>query len=507
LGTSTAIEAKEYFKQLKDNRIHYSFDSSIDSSVIERTFEKDKTDERKEWITNYINKPLEVDYKQKTIPINYFIDRELVQFSVYDGIRSIPNIMDGFKPSQRKVLFGSLKKKLFIKSDGSGQIKVAQLSGYVSEVSGYHHGEVSLQGTIVKMAQDFVGSGNINLFVPEGNFGSRLLGGEDAASARYIFTYLKSVVKTIFNETDNQLLKYLDSEGDPIEPEYYMPIIPMILVNGSVGLGTGWSTNIPCFNAFEIIDNLKRLINGQETVEMNPYYRGFKGIIEKLDFNSWKTSGTIEQINDYTVRVTELPVGMWKQDFKEYLDTLIDSSKVKSVNIKGDTNEINYLITFSEPIEDDLVKLLKLEKKISGNNMVAFNEHHKIVRYDSVEDIMWSFYKVRLAFYNTRRTYLIDEITRKLKVNSEKLRFIKLVINDQLIVFKRKKVEIINDLQSNGFENTSELSTMSIDKFTTEEIEKLEQLIVVLNNELIILNSKSAKDIWIEDLNELEKQL
>ena len=184
-----------------------------------------------------------------------FIDKELILFSRYDNTRSSPCVIDGFKPSQRKVLYGAFKRKL------TSEIKVIQFSGYVSEHTAYHHGEASLNGTIISMAQDFVGSNNVNLLVPSGQFGSRLLGGKDAASPRYIYTYLSPITRLIFKEEDDALCRYLVDEGQRIEPDYYLPIIPMVLVNGSEGIGTGYSTTIPNYNPVDIVNYIKSKLN------------------------------------------------------------------------------------------------------------------------------------------------------------------------------------------------------------------------------------------------------
>jgi DNA topoisomerase-2 len=253
LGTSTAQEAKSYFTNLAKQTITYNMDEFTETDLI-KAFKKGFEDNRKEWIKENTGKNNNLDFTVIKQSFSQFVNNELINFSIADLERSIPNLIDGFKPSQRKVLYGCIKKGLY------NDIKVAQLSGYISEHTSYHHGEVSLQGTIINMAQDFVGSNNINLLFPSGQFGTRLQGGKDAGSPRYIFTHLMPVTKVLFNEHDNKLLDYLDDDGVTIEPKYYIPVIPLLLVNGSEGIGTGYSTNIPCYNPDEIISNLKILI-------------------------------------------------------------------------------------------------------------------------------------------------------------------------------------------------------------------------------------------------------
>ena len=185
--------------------------------------------------------------------------------------------MDGLKISLRKILFSTFKRRL------TSEIKVAQLSGYVSEHSGYHHGEASLNGGIIGMAQNFVGSNNINLLVPNGQFGTRLAGGKDSASERYIFTLLNTITRHIFPEHDDAILEYLDDDGQSVEPIYYVPIIPMILINGS-GIGTGFSSKVLPYKPTDIIEWLEHKIRTNEGsgVEFVPYYHGFKGSIMKI---------------------------------------------------------------------------------------------------------------------------------------------------------------------------------------------------------------------------------
>ena len=142
-----------------------------------------------------------MDYSVERMLVSEFITKELVLFSVADNVRSIPSVLDGLKPAQRKVLYACFKRNL------KGDIKVAQLAGYVSEHAAYHHGEASLTSTMVGMAQNFTGSNNLNLLVPSGQFGTRANGGKDAASARYIFTRLSPATRRLFHPDDDALLR------------------------------------------------------------------------------------------------------------------------------------------------------------------------------------------------------------------------------------------------------------------------------------------------------------
>lgn len=225
----------------------------MEGDLIDMAFAKKRVDERKEWLKNF-QKGTYVDYGVEKMSYDNFINKELILFSVADNQRSIPCFVDGLKPSQRKVLFSCFKRNL------RKEIKVAQLAGYVAEHSAYHHGEASLNSTIVGMAQNFVGSNNVNFLYPSGQFGTRIMGGKDASSARYVFTRLETVTRAIFHPDDEPLLNYLDEDGQVIEPDYYVPVIPTVLINGSDGIGTGWSSAVPNYSPYDIIENLRTRI-------------------------------------------------------------------------------------------------------------------------------------------------------------------------------------------------------------------------------------------------------
>ena len=251
---------------------------STGAGLIEMAFSKSKVDDRKRWL-NSLEKDTFVNYsvaQKKGINYSDFINRELVLFSQCDNVRSIPHIIDGFKPSQRKVLYACFKKKL------KNEIKVAQLAGYIGEHSAYHHGEMSLTGAIIGMAQSYCGSNNVNLLYPSGQFGTRRMGGKDHASARYIFTRLEKIARAIFHPDDDPLLNYLNDDGMSIEPEYYMPVIPLVLVNGSDGIGTGWSSTIQNHDPRDVISNIRKMINREEPTDMHPHFSGYTGEVSKL---------------------------------------------------------------------------------------------------------------------------------------------------------------------------------------------------------------------------------
>lgn len=280
------------------------------------------------WLSNYNPESILQLEPPTTITIKEFVHQELIHFSNYDNIRSIPSISDGFKPSQRKVLYACLKRNLF------NELKVAQLAAAVAEISAYHHGEQSLVATIINMAQNFVGSNNLNLLVPQGQLGTRLMGGKDHSSARYIYTYLENWVNKIFNKIDSELLEYLDDDGMTIEPKYYLPIVPLILINGAEGIGTGFSTFIPNYNPIDIINSLINKLEGKANkIKLVPWYKNFKGKIIKYDDNTWISTGLLSiDEKRCDLNITELPIKLWTNDYKEFLEELIYEKKMDYLN-------------------------------------------------------------------------------------------------------------------------------------------------------------------------------
>lgn len=508
LGTSNATEAKEYFKNM--NLVKYVFSEDSDKSL-ELAFNKKKADERKTWLSTYDSSSI---IEEKSVTYTEFINKELIHFSVYDVKRSIPSLVDGFKPSQRKILFSCFKRNL------KEEIKVSQLSGYVSEHAGYHHGEASLQGAIINMAQNFVGSNNINLLKPNGMFGSRRMGGKDASESRYIFTQLNEITLKIFRKEDSDMLNYLNDDGFKVEPEYYLPILPIILINGACGIGTGFSTNIPCYNPKDIIDNLKILINGKgnsELIKLTPWYRGFTGKIEQIDNNTYVSKGIFKKEKENKIRITELPVGSWTADYKEFLDTYTrNNPKILKDYESQYTNESVDFILYFQPGEyekfktiDDFEKEFKLvNKNINTNNMHLFDCNNKITKYTSVDKIIKDFYDIRYKSYVIRKSKYIEYRKQENNKLNEKIRFIRGVISGTIPIMNSPKSETLKKLNSMSFvkecDSFNYLLNMPIYSLTQEKVNELTSEGIKLQKEINDYINTSIETIWIRELEEVE---
>ena len=534
MGTSTDKEAKEAFIDFEKNIISYVWnnvqiidetDSELevktedldDSEISEDSedgisdsctksinlaFAKSQSHQRKVWLQSYDRENI-IENNIKRVPIYDFINKDLIHFSNYDNIRSIPSI-DGFKPSQRKIIYGSFLKNLI-----KQEVKVTQLAGWVSDKSEYHHGEASLQGAIINMAQDYVGSNNLNLLTPNGNFGTRRTGGKDASSPRYIFTQFNKLVPFIFRKEDNHILNYIDEEGVTVEPEVYAPIIPMVLINGCEGIGTGFSTKIPCFNPLDIIKNISNLLEGKDLKEMFPWYSGFTGRIIKLDDNTYQSIGKYTHVNSNTIHVSELPVGTWTQNYKDELESLIvdDTGKPTArkfltgyINHSGNTN-VDFTIKFAPTVLQKLIKnneiekKLKLQKTIKITNMHLYNETGTIIKFNDINEILQSYYIFRLKMYELRKEYYMRYLQLQMDIAKYRVMFIEYIFKKKIVLQNKKRDDVIKKLEHYKFPRLATnvnaedklksyeyLTEMSLFTLTFEKIEELKVKIQLFKN-------------------------
>ena len=497
LGTSTGKEFREYFEHKKIVEIEVGEKDTEDMDML---FNKKKAEQRKEWLTNY-DRESHLDTSLTHITLGNFIHKEVIHFSKYDCDRSIPNLMDGLKVSQRKILFSAFEKNLV------NEIKVAQFSGYVSEHSGYHHGEASLNGAIVHMAQDFVGSNNINLLMPNGQFGTRLQGGKDSASERYIFTKLNILTRFIFKKTDDAILKYLDDDGTPVEPIFYVPIIPMVLVNGAEGIGTGFSTKIPCFNPKDLIQYIRDVITHKTpNTNLVPYYKGFKGTIEVENDTRFITKGKYSQSKN-KIDITELPIGTWNEDYIIFLEKLVEDGTIKDYKDLSTDKNVNIQIVTSN--EFDVEKTLKLTTTLSISNMNLFNEKEKLTHYTKAHEIIDDFILKRIGYYEKRKQHIIGVLERELVLLQNKYKYIQQVLDGSIDLRKKTIEQIYAILTSFSYvkieDSYNYLIKMSMDSVSIENVETLKKQFDSKQKELDIIKKTTVEESWLNELNDLEK--
>lgn len=566
LGTSTSAEGRTYFSSLQRHRKPFIWGGSLDGSTIDMAFNKDRVEDRKAWISSSsafgtqsstidstANNSSSSVSSSSSLPSSYhpaqqsfvefesisfgaFINQELIEFSLADLVRSIPSVLDGLKPSQRKVLWACFKRaganrtvKLSptttddydgpddamvgssassSESDPSAissaisassasvgsEIKVAQLAGYVAEHTAYHHGEASLTATIVAMAQDFVGSNNLNLLQPLGQFGTRLQGGKDAASARYIFTKLSPLARLLFPSADDDLILRRDDDGQLVEPVTFLPIIPLVLVNGASGIGTGWSTGVPMYHPLRVTDAIvaaldrgwhqvseteSSLTTMSPPFELLPWWRGFRGEIDARSGDDGYVTHGIATIEEgeasegagVSVRIRELPIGRWTEDYKTFLQGLVHDNVLKSFREYHTESSIDFKLQLAPEaidklalnsgawsgarVEESLRRFFKLSSSLSTRNMHLFDVNGRIRRYTSPWGIVQDFMPPRGAAYAARRIKLEGSYSEQLLRAQARARFLSDVVSGRLILNRRPRGDLEAELWSRGYPTSS----------------------------------------------------
>ena len=537
LGTSSSAEAREYFGRHR-REVAYEFGAGCDEAL-RLAFDKSRSDDRKAWLGRY-DAARVLDATRPRVPFADFVHRELVHFSQYDVHRSIPSATDGLKPSQRKVLFACLKRKL------TQEIKVAQLAGYVSEHAAYHHGEVSLHGAIVNMAQEFVGSNNLALLAPCGQFGSRLQGGSDAASPRYIFTRLSALAPLVFPAADLPLLAPLEDDGLKIEPARYVPVIPMVLVNGAKGIGTGWSTDVPPHNPVDVIARVRGWIaasggadesdgsGGDDVAEpppaLEPWFRGFRGVVERVDAQTFLTRGRCQLEGGRQVRVTELPIGLWTEAYKASLEKLIAKGRLGIVDFEDRSTHtrVDILLMFEtaerlealRPREDPdgfQRKLGLVSKKRCGyTNMHLFAADGRIRKFGSAAEIVGDFCAARLGLYRRRHAHELAILVAKRDLADEKRRFVEEVVAGTITLRDKPIADLETELEARGYDPAKgpppatgagrfrHLHGMPLSALTRERIGALRDECVAAETARAELEGTTPVEVWTRELDALE---
>ena len=382
-------------------------------------------------------------------------------------------------------------------------MKVAQLAAMVAEYTSYHHGEVSLADTIVKLAHDFTGSNNINLLHPAGQFGTRLMGGKDASQTRYIFTHLTKQAREIFDPLDDPVLKYLEDDGKPIEPDAYVPRLPMVLINGTEGIGTGFSTFVPSYNPDDIKENILRALEGKPLKKMAPWFKGFKGKVYSSETEgSWVTEGVYQRMGGDRYKVTELPPGRWTHDYKEHLESLVDKKIIDNFKNNSTTETVDFEISGYDG--KDIMKDLKMTKAVHTTNMHLFHPTKGIHKYESPEAILVDFIEIRMDLYKKRKAHMIKSMTAEVELLTNKSNFIQMVVDDKIVIFKRKKADLEKELEAKKFMKVDGSYNYLLDiktyQYTLEAIAKMNDDVGTIQSKLKSLTKLTIVDMWKGDI-------
>lgn len=555
LGTSTDKEIYEWFTTPVE--VDYLMDDHANESI-DLVFHKDRSNDRKKWLNTHNTHDNEPECSKvkgvEQMPITTFVNTELIEYSVESNTRCVPSVIDGYKDVQRKVMWAALKTL-------RGETKVAQFGAEAAKISEYTHGEQSIANAIVAMAQSFIGSNNLPLLAEIGQFGSRLLGGKDAASSRYIFTDLNALARKVFRDEDSPVLTYRKVDDAEVEPEFYVPIVPLLLINGTEGIGTGYSSTVPQHDPIDLIGRIKKWLAGTTISDLEskspilPWYRGFKGTIAKNPDPKFKGkqivyTGKFEEMYSTTAkkserigyRITELPIGTWTQPYvdklkKYFLDESrkwIKTHKDISTGPSATDGNIDIEITSKYAFTEDQ---LMLKSTSSTNNMVAFNREGKIVRYATQSDILEEFCEVRLDYYKKRIARRITDLRAELPEIASKIKFIEEVLEDVELLkqteeelfeyfhatgdYYCKKVEINSRKQTISIEDADDsndsndgaissevargykyLTDMPVRSMTVKKLAELKAKYQKIKDEIDYLEKAKPADIWIKELDE-----
>jgi DNA topoisomerase-2 len=589
LGTSTKDEAMDYFKTL--NLVEYverprtsiqtffgaasagaggaaavvlpagppagAFEET--TTLFTNMFSKDRTDYRKEWVMSF-NPDDFLDPKRREVTLTDFIHKEYKQHADDNLRRTTPSVVDGLKPGQRKILFGCFKEGL---DNPKKEMKVAQLGAAVAKETQYHHGEQSLMASIVNMAQNFVGSNNLNLLEPLGQFGTRLEGGADAASPRYIFTRISTEATYVFRTEDNPILEYLEEDGQSIEPVEYLPIIPMVLVNGAEGIGTGFSTKLPPTHPMFVISNVRAMVQAHGSTDglsrYLPYWNKFHGRVwTDVADGKFVVEGTCEPEGHGRYHITELPIGVWSTPYKAHLEDLQTQGKIVEfewlvdderidvhVQLPQAVAELSGIDALSHALEleagdraavatekkrkavsdaadfshEDLERMLKLKAKVSINNVHLYTtgKASHIKKYGTIAEVYSDFYVARHAGYVKRKQYILSNLERDLRVAQARATFIQAKLDGRLVLENRPDEDVDADLASMGLPLGHELGisatgydyllNMPLKSLTRTKVADLNATVEKLNHKIAVTRATTVEHMWLEELRELECKL
>lgn len=504
LGTTKPSDVPDTFG-LK--MIEYKQDDRT-SSHMQKAFDKKYAGDRKQWLAEYnpsaSSFSLDNTGNTSDMSITHFVNDELIKYSHADCARSIPNGIDGLKESQRKVLFSVMKRSL---SYNGKSLKVAQLAGYTAEHSNYHHGEKNLFDTIIGMANEFPGTNNIPLLYRDGMFGTRLEGAHDAADGRYIFTKMEMLTELIFRTEDEPILTQVNDDGDFVQPEFYIPILPMMLINGCIaGIGTGWSSTVPCYNPLTIVEAIKAWLKNKKEPsypDLKPWYRGFTGGVESCGDGKFATTGIIQKGDKGCHHIVELPVGVWTNKFKDTLDELRLAKKIKNLKNYSTPDKVHFVFNDDKGFNAS-TDSLKMVSFVNTNNLVMFDRDCKLKKYESVEDVITNFCIVRYEYYGKRKQHQLGILNRNLGRLKNKERFVTEVIQKKIPLMTYTQSQLVSTLKKRRYqtENNSYdyLLNIPVSGFTTDRLAKLTSEIKTLLGTKAALEKTTASKMWLSEL-------
>lgn len=437
-----------------------------------------------------------------TIELSDFLSNEYVDFSSYDLVRKIASYVDGQKNASRKILHTVRENNI------NSFVKVANLGPKVQDFTQYLHG--SLEGTIVNVTADYVGSGNnIPMLQGDGNFGSAFIPAN--AATRYIFARQNEVIKNIYTKDDTVLLEEQYFEGDKIEPKYYVPTLPMLAINGSEGISIGFAQKILPRDPKEIIKWVTQKASGKRiTANLTPYWNGMTCTVEQgEESNKWVIKGSFTRNSTTKITIDSLPIGYDLKAYQNVLDKLVEDKVIKDYDDLSDNDifkfEISCTREFSSKSDDKLMEVFKLIKRVS-ENYTCIDRNNKIVVFNDIKEILNAWYEVRLEYNQKRKDYILDKLKTEMLEMAAKRAFIMGVVNEDIELRNRTEEQIFSDAIK--YSETLEpylpkLINLPMRMLTTAEINKLQDQLKAKKAERDLWEAKTFEEITLDDVKEI----
>ena len=444
------------------------------------------------------------------IKISEFIDTKYKSYSKYVLTqRAIPSIRDGMKPVVRRVLW-------IAQNSAKDYIKVSSLAGYTMPI--HPHGNTAIEGAIGTITQDFCGANNFPLLQGKGTFGGKILGpGNGIGASRYVSVKLNDFTKKIIFKDLELINEIPNYDGESTEPENFLPLIPLILLNGTSGIAIGFACECQPYNLKDIITYQKNILNEKKksNLQLKPYYKGFHGeIIWDAELQKYKSIGKFKRESEF-LRITELPIGYNRESFVKHLDNLIDKDKIKDYEDYS-KEEYDFRIyfktrkTMQEIKDEDIVSLFKLTSNLN-ENITLLDSNGKLKIYESVSHVIEEFTKWRFSFFKKRYEYYYNKLNEDNERKKETLKFILFVLKENFLdKMKVRSNKEIKEILKDKFNDLDYLLSLPVSSFSQEKIKDLsekikENTLTLTKYSNIINNEDRQKEIYIKELNEIEK--
>jgi len=511
LGTSTVKDAKDIFRRLQSHTLGFEWDPAAEARMI-AFFDDKQADERKRILTEDYSIDLTIDFAASSLKVTDFLQKDLIHYSMYSNFRGIASAIDGLTPSRRKAIY------YFLSNKSNPEIKVAQAAAGTAMKTMYLHGENSLVESIVGLAQEHVGTNNVALLLPLGQFGSRLDPPGTHAAARYIFSRVSNITRALFPKADDDVLEYRSEEGEVIEPKHYCGVVPLILINGASGIGTGFSSCVPCHSVDSVVAACRALVQGSPLPAITPHYEGFKGPVEAT-CKGVETRGVFRRTGPSSLEILELPIGRWTDVFLTDLKEAGEKAKfpVSQIVNRSTESSVSVDLHFANPIEhvEDAVlhKALKLTESVHSTFMWLHDADYKLRLFPKYEDILKEHAKERLRLYGVRKEHLLQKLGKEFAIAEGRARFIELVVSGEVKLQGKKRAALEEDLvahelpsmKTGGGEAPSfdYVLGMQFSSCTEEAIVKLRETSAHLKEEMHSLEQQTPESMWLGELSDL----